>query len=263
MRSVLETQIIPRLLHATRPATPKTPAPVAATPTAAELDTFASLCAAGHRAGCTHLIDRLMAAGLPAESVLVDLVAPAARLLGERWDDDRLDFVSVTAGLVLMHELVHALGFEVHAGPPHPGGVPRVLLASAPGSRHVLGLAIVSELFRNAGWQVVLELSPSRAELCRAVGNEGFDLLGLSVGLDSQLDALPALVGALRSASRHPQPPLMLGGPAFRFDDRPAQHFGAQAVCRDAHDCLRLAASLLPGAAGPSSGRAGARSNAL
>lgn len=245
MRSVLETQIIPRLLRVTRTATVPPAAPVAAAPSAADLDTFARLCAAGDRAACSAMIDRLMAAGLAADSVLVDLVTPAARLLGRGWDEDTLDFTAVTVGLVVMHELVHALGYEVHDGPQQSGVLRRVMLASAPGSQHVLGLSIVSEFFRKAGWQVVLEVSPSRAELCRAVGNEWFDLLGLSVGLDSQLAALPSLVGALRAASRNPQPPVLLGGPVFLHNELQAADFGAQAICRDARESLVLAAGLV------------------
>lgn len=245
MRSVLETQIIPRLLRVTRPASANSDRPAAAVPFAAELETFASLCAAGDRAACSELVDRLMAEGMPAESVLVDLVAPAARLLGSRWDDDTMDFSSVTIGLVLMHGLIHALGYEVHDGPRESGLVRRAMLASAPGSQHVLGLSIVSEFFRKAGWDVVVEVSSSRAELCRAVGNEWFDLLGLSVGLDSQLADLPSLVSTLRLASRNPQPPVLLGGPVFLAIHQVAADFGAQAICRDARESLNLAASLV------------------
>ncbi len=245
MRSVLESQIIPRLLQVTRGTAANAAAAEAVAPSAADLDTFSRLCAAGDRAACTALIDRLMDQGLEADSVLVDLVAPAARLLGQRWEDDTLDFMSVTVGLVLMHELIHALGYEVHDGPQESSFLRRVMLASAPGSQHVLGLSIVSEFFRKAGWQVVLEVSPSRAELCRAVGNEWFDLIGLSVGLESQLADLPALVGTLRAASRNPQPPVMLGGPVFLLNELDAAQFGAQAICRDARESLGMAASLV------------------
>jgi MerR family transcriptional regulator, light-induced transcriptional regulator len=246
MRSVLESQIIPRLLQVTRPAPAMPEAAKAIAPSAANIETFSRLCVAGDRAACKALIERLMADGLTADSMLVDLVAPAARLLGQRWEDDTLDFMSVTYGLVLMHEMVHALGYEVHNGPQGSSVMRRVMLASAPGSQHVLGLSIVSEFFRKAGWQVVLEVSPSRGELCRAVGNEWFDLLGISVGLESQLADLPALVGMLRSASRNPQPPVLLGGPVFLVrDDLGSTQFGAQAICRDARESLALAAMLV------------------
>jgi len=256
LRSVVELQIIPRLLQGRRggaamvvvPPAQATPAgaPIAqAIPCAADVQAFAHLCAAGDRAGCTVLVERLRTDGLQPDSVLMELVAPAARYLGEQWEDDRLDFMAVTLGLVLMHEVIHALGYEIQDGPQASGAVLRVMLASAPGSQHVLGLSIVSEFFRKAGWQVVLEVSPSSAELCRAVRNEWFDLLGLSVGLDTQLPELPGLIAQLRQASRNPDVPVLLGGPVFMSGELSAQAFGAQAICLDPRESLSVARELV------------------
>ncbi|WP_054022517.1 cobalamin B12-binding domain-containing protein [Piscinibacter sakaiensis] len=245
MRSVLETHIIPRLLHVTRPHVDAHARPAGAAPLHADVETYAHRCAAGDHAGCLRLIARLRAAGLQPEQVLVDLVAPAARHLGRLWETDQLDFSAVTLGLVLMHETVHALGYANHEGPQESGAVLRVMLASAPGSQHVLGLSIVSEFFRKAGWQVVLEVSPTSAELCRAAANEWFDLIGLSVALDAQLAELPSLVARLRAASRNPQLPVLLGGPAFIGRDLPAERFGAQGVCVDAREALGVAVGLV------------------
>lgn len=244
MRQVLDVQIIPRLLQVTRSGPAAVAAPAALAPSAAEVEAFARVCATGDREACNAFVDRLRAAGLQPESVLEELVAPAARHLGRQWEDDTLDFSAVTIGLVRLHEVIHALGYEVHDGPQVSGPVRRVMLASAPGSQHVLGLSIVSEFFRKAGWQVVLEVSPSAEELARAVRNEWFDLLGLSVALDSQLDGLGALVGRLRKASRSPLPPVMLGGPVFFQRPLLAAQFGAQAICLDARESISLANAL-------------------
>lgn len=245
MRSVLETQIIPRLLQATR-ATPVESSDVhRGKVEGTDVEDFARLCATGDRSACETLVARLRAGGLQPDGVLLDLVTPAARRLGQRWEEDTLDFMSVTVGLVMMHELVHGLGYEVHDGPQTCGAVRRVMLASAPGSQHVLGLSIVSEFFRKAGWQVVIEVSPSAHELCRAVGNEWFDLLGVSVALDSQLVDLQALIGRLRKASRNGDAPVLLGGPAFTRDGLQAESFGAHAICRDAREAINMAAELV------------------
>ena len=247
MRQVLEAQLMPRLLQVTRQHAESIPRDREIGPSIADVEAFSQLCAVGDRQACLALIQRLRAEGMQPEHLLVELVAPAARHLGQRWDDDTLDFTSVTVGLVLMHEVVHAFGYEVHDGPLESGEVRRVMLASAPGSQHVLGLSIVSEFFRKAGWQVVLEVSPSSAELCRAVSNEWFDLVGLSVALDSQLTELPGLVSRLRAASRNPSVPVMLGGPVFLMRDVTAEQFGAQAVCLDARESIGIATALVGG----------------
>lgn len=241
MRMVLESQIIPRLVNAHRTGEEVAANSSTSQPFDGEIAAFASLCAAGKRQEAVLLIERLQSHGLDHEGVFVDLITPAARLLGRQWEDDLLGFSEVTVGLVLMHEVVHGMGYEYHDGPQAAGGVKRVMLACAPGSQHVLGLAIVAEFFRKAGWQVVLEVSPSGTELCRAVRNEWFDLVGVSVALDSQLVALSGLVENLKAASRNPTTPVLLGGPIFSTGAHRAETFGAQAICVDARDCVPLA----------------------
>ncbi len=242
MRGVLEDQIIPRLLVAHRDGA------VNARPTGrldAHVAAFAAVCAAGDRAAADRFIAQLRAEGHEADSVMVDLVGPAALLLGREWEDDRRSFVDVTLGLVLMHEIIHTMGYEYRDGPKQAGQVQRVMLASAPGSQHVLGLSIVSEFFRKAGWQVVLEVSPSGTELCHAVRNEWFDLIGLSVALDAQLPTLAVLIGQLKAASRNPAMPVLLGGPVFTLSSQQAARFGAQAICTDAREAVATAHALV------------------
>ena len=246
MRSVLETQIIPRLVLAHRQGTVRAEPSRSLRPRPEDILMLAQRCAAGDRAGAASVIEGLRAQGLDQDSVLVDLIGPAARHLGAQWEDDRASFSDVTLGLVLMHELIHSMGYEYHDGPQEAGVVRRVMLASAPGSQHVLGLSIVSEFFRKAGWQVVLEVSPSSAELCRAVKNEWFDLVGVSVALDAQLPGLPELVKKLKAASRNPATPVLLGGPVFGLREYRAESFGAQAICLDARESVRLGLSVLP-----------------
>ncbi len=241
MRMVLESQIIPRLVNAHRTGEELAANSSTSQPFDDEIATFARLCAAGKRQEAVLLIERLRSDGLDQEGVFVDLITPAARLLGRQWEDDLLGFSEVTVGLVLMHEVIHGMGYEFHDGPQTAGGIKRVMLACAPGSQHVLGLAIVAEFFRKAGWQVVLEVSPSRTELCHAVRNEWFDLVGVSVALDSQLVALSDLVDSLKTASRNPTTPVLLGGPIFSTGAHRAETFGAQAICVDARDCVPLA----------------------
>lgn len=245
MRTVLESHIIPRLVQAHRTGDPQAANDTASRLLREEVIAFGRFCADGQREQATQLIARLRAEGLAPEDIFVELITPAARYLGQQWEEDRLGFPEVTVGLVLMHEVIHGMGYEYHDGPQQGSGIKRVMLASAPGSQHVLGLSIVSEFFRKAGWQVVLEVSPSQTELCHAVQNEWFDLVGISVALDSQLEALGGLVDSLKVASRNPSTPVLLGGPVFSLGAHRAEAFGAQAICVDARECVPLALSVM------------------
>lgn len=247
MLSVLEEQIIPRLVLA-HPlvANPLTTADVARrAPTIAEVRQLAQMCLSDDRGGVAALIAALQEEGLPLEAIFVDLVAPAARLLGTMWDDDQIGFDQVTMGLVFMHEIVHGMGYEYQDGPQQAGAVQRVMLACAPGSQHVLGLSIVSEFFRKGGWQVVMEISPSARELRHAVQNEWFDLIGLSIALEAQLADLPALVVSLKKASRNPKVRVLLGGRVFHDQRLDPRDFGAEGICTDAKEATAVAAAVV------------------
>jgi methanogenic corrinoid protein MtbC1 len=245
IRSVVETQIIPRLLQAHRRggdgAQPMAGAPVRAE----DIVALARLCAAGDLTAAVRAVDALRIEGLDPDRVLLELLGPAAMHLGQMWDDDATSFAEVTLGLGLLHELIHAMGYEFDAGPQQAATVRRVMLASAPGSQHLLGLAIVSEIYRKAGWDVVMEVSTHRAELCRAVAGEWFDLIGVSVALDGQLPELAALVAELRQASKNAAVPVLLGGPIFSLRAFGATPFGAQAVCVDARAVVEISEALL------------------
>jgi methanogenic corrinoid protein MtbC1 len=245
MKSALESQIIPRLLQSHRAPASNGPAWRSTQFDAAEVARFAKLCAAADRDGAVRAVQALQAAGIDQEAIFVDLIGPAARHLGDAWEQDHIGFADVTVALIIMHAIVHEMGYEYRAGPQSAGRTKRVMLASAPGSQHVLGLSMVSECFRTAGWQVAIEVSPSADGLCRAAGNEWFDVVGLSVALDSQLAAMPALIAALRVASRNPTTALILGGPIFTVQHRLAQEFGAQGICLDARDAVLLASELV------------------
>jgi methanogenic corrinoid protein MtbC1 len=246
MRTALESQIIPRLIHSHREPSSNGATWRSTQFDAAEIATFAQLCAAADRAGAMAVVTRLADGGVDQDAIFVDLIGAAARHLGDQWEQDRVSFADVTVGLIIMHAIVHEMGYEYRAGPQSAGRIKRVMLASAPGSQHVLGLSMVCECFRSAGWEVVLEVSPNGPGLCRAAANEWFDLIGLSVALDSQLADVPGLLAELKAASRNPAPALILGGPIFSVRDCVPADLGAHGICLDARHSVLLASQLVP-----------------
>jgi methanogenic corrinoid protein MtbC1 len=195
----------------------------------------------------TQFIDELLHQGITTDRIFLELIAPAARQLGLMWEQDLCDFTEVTCGLVRMHEITHRLGFEYQNGPQLGGDVQRIMLASAPGSQHFLGMTIVSDFFRKAGWDVVIEISVSEKELVHAVSNEWFDVIGISCATEAQLKTLPGLIRALKAASGNPEPGVLLGGPIFTVQTHNARSLGADGICVDVKEAVALAASFRAG----------------
>ena len=248
LTEAIETQIIPRLVQAHRVSLPEADtAALGPGISPKQLATFVALSKSSQASETTQFIDELLHQGVTTDRIFLDLIAPAARQLGQMWDQDLCDFTEVTCGLVRMHEITHRLGFEYQNGPQLGGDVQRIMLASAPGSQHFLGMTIVSDFFRKAGWDVVIEISVSEKELVHAVNNEWFDVIGISCATEAQLKALPGLIRALKAASGNPEPGVLLGGPIFTLQKHDARSLGADGICVDVKEAVALAASFREG----------------
>lgn len=246
--SVIESQIIPRLLDAhqsTESATWGTSPAQEVLATEQDMLDFAQACLhIDAKTVFTHL-DDLRAKGLTQQTIFLDIITPAARHLGDLWEQDKLDFTWVAQGLLRMHHAMRHLGYENQQGPQVAGDVRRIMLASAPGSQHILGLAMVSEFFRAEGWQVVVEISTTEKALLHAVSQEWFDVVGLSVGLIEQLPHIPTLISGLKKASRNPHTHVILGGPALLEAENQAKTLNADGISVSAPEAVKLAGDLL------------------
>lgn len=238
--AVIEQQIIPRLLNVQQFFTGKSKALdesefVAEQP---QYQAFTQSCLKGDSPTANGIVDALMASGLSQERVFLELITPAARQLGVLWEQDLCDFTQVTCGLAIMHQTIYRLGYESPAKPREQGGCERVMLACAPGSQHFLGLTIVADFFRKSGAEVVMEISSTESELQRAVANEWFDVMGISIALEAQLPALPSLIQHLRESSGNPKLLVVLGGPVFLRKEFSPQTLGADAIFTDAREAV-------------------------
>ena len=246
--ATLEKQIIPRLLNVqhffSSDQTPNPPAPAAELP---EFQAFTQHCLKNDSLHANEVVDALIAGGTPQEHIFLALIAPAARHLGVLWEQDLCDFTQVTCGLAIMHQLMYRLGYESPASSHAQDDKERVMLACAPGSQHFLGLTIVADFFRKAGADVVLEISSTESELLRAVANEWFDVVGISVALDAQLPTLPSLIEHLRKSSGNPKVRVVLGGPIFLIKTLSPVSLGADAILTDARDAVGAVKRLIRG----------------
>ncbi|MFM2241129.1 MAG: hypothetical protein RJA69_2503 [Pseudomonadota bacterium] len=245
--SVIEQQIIPRLLQSNSLASPavEAGAGVSSVLEASDVETFALSCLHDDEDVSHAQLLGFRQQGLTTDQLFLQVIAPAARFLGLQWERDQLDFSQVTLGLMRLHQLSHELGYVYREGPQEAGPRRRIMLASAPGSQHLLGLTIVSEFFRKERWQVVVEISTTEHDLAHAVSNEWFEVLGLSVGVVEQLKDIPSLIQTLRQRSRNPAMRVLLGGPAFLTQAVAAQSIGADGISLDAAEAVVLAAQLL------------------
>lgn len=98
---LVEGEIIPRLMLAHAIEAPPA-AHWAVEPE--DVDALAALALEVNADALLARVEAILARGTPVDSMMVDLLAPAARLLGTYWEEDRCDFVAVTMGLWRLQE---------------------------------------------------------------------------------------------------------------------------------------------------------------
>ncbi|MEM0906878.1 MAG: cobalamin B12-binding domain-containing protein [Pseudomonadota bacterium] len=176
--------------------------------------------------------------GRTFEAALLRVVAPAARLLGTDWENDRRSFYDVTAGLGTLHDAVRTLS-DQHLADPFPGR--SILLGTAPGETHTFGLTIVEHFFRVARWSVDFRPFADKRELTEAVAQHSYDVVGLSLSGDGFLEEATQTIGALRAASANRDIRVLVGGDAFLRQRALATFVGADAVAKDGEDAVAIA----------------------
>ena len=232
LRHLIQSQVIPRLLqaHPHAAAANAQKFNLCDVPAATDVATLAGLCLSKEPEDILTFVDGLRFSGVNSDSIFLELIAPAARHLGAMWEQERADFTEVTIGLLRLQQVTHRIGDGYRSGLQNAGRSKRIMLACVPGSQHMLGLALASEFFRKSGWQVVVQIANTSSELYAAAESEWFDLIGLSVSLNRQFNGLLELVTTLKQTSRHPNIPILFGGPAFVANGVSAQSLGADAI---------------------------------
>lgn len=197
-------------------------------------------------AGLIAEIEALHERGHPARVLMEQLIAPAARLLGDWWLADDIDFVDVTMGVWRCQMLVQALSART-PGIAVPAAMQRhALILPAPGEQHVLGAMIVEDAFRCAGWGTHGGPALDQDQLIALVAATAFDVVGLSVGSQRVLAGVPRTIAAVRRAAGRAIV-VLLGGPAIGDNGAVARWAGADAAARDAAHAVALAERHLAG----------------
>lgn len=201
------------------------------------VEDFTGLICDGHEADAEQMVEQLLASGASAEMLMLQLLAPAARLMGEHWCEDSRDFMEVTIGMARLQQLVRQ--FRLPAAHGQLRG--HALLVPVPGEQHTFGLRIVEEHLLRAGWKVTAYMKASEAEITRLVADEPFDFVGFSLSSERLLPALRSAICSLRSSSRNRSVRVAIGGVLFDGRDIAPRDIDVDAVVGDAQDAVNQA----------------------
>lgn len=201
----------------------------------------------GDIGAATAFVERRRSVGLDLETLYLDLLAPAARRLGDLWTEDLCDFGDVTVGLCRLQQLLRSFSphFVHEEERDQRMAQHRALLVTVPGEQHSFGLFMVAEFFRKDGWDVSTATPASRDELASLVRHEWFDVVGVSSSCEDKLEAIGSAIRTIRRASRNRAPGILVGGPIFVEHPEYADLIGADATAKDGRSAPQEAEKLL------------------
>ncbi len=211
-----------------------------------EVDRFTTVLRGFDEGALEAYVSGMLRRGVGPDRFLLELAGPAARRIGEEWEEDRCDFVDVTLAAGRLQRIVRSVGRLLPAGPlAHPSDRPVILLACVSGEGHTLGLLMAAEFFRASGWAVALGSpfeGPSTAELVSA---RHFHAVGLSVAGTDALHLVRSEIGRVRKRSRNRPVPVIVGGEAAGHLTGLAAVLEADAATHDARTAPELAHTFL------------------
>lgn len=196
-----------------------------------------------------HCVDAIRSRGVSVETVLLELLTPVARRLGEMWEADTADFVDVTIGLSRLQSMLKRLSppFIRRIGDPakvarhNDDHVRRILLLPSPGDQHSFGLLIVEDFFRNAGWEVWSGFPNDAGAVRRALKAHYFSAIGYSLSSQNFLDPLKLSIQWARKVSKNRDVKVLVGGQVFVSQPGLSESVGADIFAVDARDAVKQA----------------------
>lgn len=135
--------------------------------------------------GVNTLIASLSEQGWTSSAIVTLLIEPTARALGDAWLADDCTELDLTIGLSMLQLAGHAVRYSASADVIRNSRY-SILLATAPGEKHMLGTSLLADQFTDAGWRVDMAFPGSDEALANQVSAQHPD--AMDIGLS---DAAP------------------------------------------------------------------------
>jgi excisionase family DNA binding protein len=180
---------------------------------------------AGDEAGAWAVLEAALGSGLTAAEAHMDLLAPALETIGDQWARGALTVADEHRASVVAHRLIGRLGPQFARRGRKRG---MVVLGMPAGEQHGLPGAILADLLRGAGFEV-LDMganTPPESFTETAVSANRLTAVLIGVTTRGRDASVRATIRALRTQGV--EVPVLIGGAAIG-DDAHARRLGADA----------------------------------
>jgi MerR family transcriptional regulator, light-induced transcriptional regulator len=240
LASTIENIIVPRLLMS-HLAADELAKHFTINVDATAVESFAELTIRDDPRAASDLVRKMLDRGIAFETILMDLLAPAARVLGDKWVADKCTFVDVTIGVARMHRILREFNGIPERLWNSSGSGHRCLLMPVPGEQHTFGIRMVEEFLMRDGWEVDNRFPATDLDLVKTVSDESYDFVGFSLMGETLIKPLIESIRLVRAKSLNRHVRVMVGGVVFAEQPELRDLCGADAYAADAVSAVRLA----------------------
>lgn len=195
---------------------------------------------AGDAGGAWSVVEAALASGMDVRDIYVKVLTPALRSIGTRWHEGTLDIATEHRASNIAHRIIGRLGHRMVRRGRTRG---TIVIGTPPGELHFLPVAMLGDLLRSGGWEV-MDLGcdlPAESFVKAASGADRLVALGVSVTSPTHLAAAEETVSQLRAA--FPETPILVGGAAVDSEDH-ARKLGADHWAVDGVAALEVVEAL-------------------
>jgi MerR family transcriptional regulator, light-induced transcriptional regulator len=210
-----------------------------------EIEHFAKLTVVGEIDDLEDYIVGLTRKGVPEEAVYLELMAPAARKLGIYWEQDDLSFADVTIGLGRLQTLLYRISSRHRGTYETQAPVAKGLFITPLGAQHSFGIRMVDDLFRRAGWKTICEPDISTVDLVALVNSESFEMVGIGLSVEEQIEIAEKMICEVRAASRNRNVKIMIGGSLLVGRPDVVARLDADFCALDAREAVTIARNVI------------------
>ncbi len=244
---VIETDLLPRLMQEHGLAESQDePRPADARICASAIEELAQFAADDNVEALSERFRQILAGASDMPVLFLDLLAPAARLLGGWGEDGRISFEAVDRGVKSLEQVVQMFNRDTLPQASRGWRSGSILLSALPNDSHTFGLKMVEELFRRDGWSLTTLPAPKKGDIVAEVSRNFFHVLGLSVGGLNTAQRGAELIAEIRAAALNPEMKIVIGGPAISAGEVNADSFGADQAALDGPSAIEIIRQFLP-----------------
>lgn len=235
----IETELVPRFMLALEPNVARSEERPSETLTE-QVEDFVGLVLRHDAAVASRQVAALRSQGFALADIYLQLLSPAARRLGEMWEEDVVGFSDVAVGMCRMHQVLLDFSRCFDPADTHSAAGLNALVIPVAGEEHTFGLFMVVEFLRRAGWHCWTGSPTSVSEIKALVQENSFDAVLVSLSAERHMAVAGDTINEVRKHSKNRNTVVLLGGRAANDNPQLVAQLGADGTAKDGRGAVQI-----------------------